>query len=414
MADKYRLRFTYPLPDQTYRRLADYLYGPLLFGENSVLLCPPLYGRDHNVRYMRERVWDRRNVLGKKEKSYQFAYIQLTNVEHDVDAFWIDQFLHELCAPGVRDNTFQKLTNALGLIIRDAFDPTFIVNVPESVTDEGLARFLDLAQRTYYINPRRIHFLIVMDMKWNENDFYTLTASYRSLFQNTSHLSLYSDMEVAHFVSYWSQQWHHPISRQARNIIVNQSGGVLLLAKALVRIATKNRLLSVQEIQQAERHPDFLTQVRFFLSRLTPLQQGILNSVANGRRPPDDAEARHLEAMGVLHRDVDILSIRSLALTNILSVRKQPMKKLLEAIKMSRVFTNSQKSVLVELLAHAGHVVSRERISQLLWGDEAEEKYSDWALDQTISRLRKKIAAISALAPMRLVTLKKIGVKLIL
>ncbi len=51
---------------------------------------------------------------------------------------------------------------------------------------------------------------------------------------------------------------------------------------------------------------------------------------------------------------------------------------------------NEQK-VFNVLKSNRGKAVSRDEAAKGLWGDELLEKYSDWAIDQLISRLRKKI-----------------------
>lgn len=41
-----------------------------------------------------------------------------------------------------------------------------------------------------------------------------------------------------------------------------------------------------------------------------------------------------------------------------------------------------------------GEVVSRDDIAKAIWGDNSESEYSDWALDQSLSRLRSKLRDI--------------------
>jgi len=43
------------------------------------------------------------------------------------------------------------------------------------------------------------------------------------------------------------------------------------------------------------------------------------------------------------------------------------------------------------LINNLGEVVSKEDIAYVLWKDEWEDKFSEWAIDKLISRIRKKI-----------------------
>ncbi|MCA9374720.1 winged helix-turn-helix transcriptional regulator, partial [Candidatus Dojkabacteria bacterium] len=47
--------------------------------------------------------------------------------------------------------------------------------------------------------------------------------------------------------------------------------------------------------------------------------------------------------------------------------------------------------ILKYFIRNANKVISREEIAQLIWGKLSADKYSDWAIDQSISRLRKKL-----------------------
>lgn len=53
-------------------------------------------------------------------------------------------------------------------------------------------------------------------------------------------------------------------------------------------------------------------------------------------------------------------------------------------------FTAKERSLLASLTRQTSHL-SREQVAQLIWGQEWETLYSDWALDQTMRRLRQKI-----------------------
>ena len=48
-------------------------------------------------------------------------------------------------------------------------------------------------------------------------------------------------------------------------------------------------------------------------------------------------------------------------------------------------------------LSKKGKIVSREEIAKTIWEQSWEDFYSDWAIDQTISRLRKKLSELDVL-----------------
>lgn len=65
----------------------------------------------------------------------------------------------------------------------------------------------------------------------------------------------------------------------------------------------------------------------------------------------------------------------------------------------------AEKKVFTILKQKQGEIVSRDEVAQVLWGQEWSEKYSDWAIDQTIYRIRKNLE----LSPYKLITRKGEG-----
>lgn len=53
-------------------------------------------------------------------------------------------------------------------------------------------------------------------------------------------------------------------------------------------------------------------------------------------------------------------------------------------------FNKIEKKVLKTLMS-TQEILTKSQIGDIVWGDEVNEKYSDWAIDQRIARLRKKM-----------------------
>ncbi len=64
--------------------------------------------------------------------------------------------------------------------------------------------------------------------------------------------------------------------------------------------------------------------------------------------------------------------------------------------------------LLVEFLKNPDKVISRDEIALVLWDKEADEKYSDWAIDQIISQLRTKLEKLG-LSSAKLQTIRNRG-----
>jgi hypothetical protein len=414
MTDKIKGKYPYPLPESFYGSLSEKLYTPLILGENSVLLCPPLYGRDHIVLQLWERISDRKKVLRHIESRFRFANVQLSNIEHNRDTVWLDQMERAMCISKSGKVTFESFSkNIKRILVEDVIELTFFVNIPETLTDKSFTAFLELAQKIYYLFPARIHFLLIFDQKWDEDNFFNLTMPFRSLFQNTSELPLYSDSETLYFASHLCSRWHFKLSKNTLLYIVQEAGGILLLAKAGVRIAVKENLNRLSQIQKVTRsHPDYLLQIRFFLSRLTERQREILKKIANLSPVEDSLELDHLESMRIIEKTLQGWQVRSLALQNFLRDKTVSVDRIIKTVRGSETLSSREKKIVLKLIGKNGDILSRDEIADIIWKEKKYDQFSDWAIDKTISRIRKKIDKIPSLSELTIETRKKKGVSL--
>jgi DNA-binding winged helix-turn-helix (wHTH) protein len=58
-----------------------------------------------------------------------------------------------------------------------------------------------------------------------------------------------------------------------------------------------------------------------------------------------------------------------------------------------------------------GEVISRDDIAHLIWGENADSKFSSWAIDKNISRLRGSLRTMG-FSDETIVTVKRQGYKL--
>ncbi|MBI5613891.1 helix-turn-helix domain-containing protein [Candidatus Gottesmanbacteria bacterium] len=414
MGRKHALERQYPLPASTYQMLAEKLYRPLLLGENTVLLCPPLYGRDHNMRILREKSGERDVILGKSHILFTYVYLNIiSDPQSHSDSALITLCLHELCIPFSGTPSFSDFATHLKSLIDDGLHPTFIINVSETLSKEQLSKILDFLQRTYYIHPNIIHILLVLDMVWDEEEFFAIVSPFRSLFQNTFKLSLYTNNEVRHFTQYWLSQWHKTLPKQSIETIVEHAGGLLLLAKAAVRIAVREKKSSVNEILEiVSTDQEYLTQLKFVLARLTEKQRNVLKAITVNELPKDKTEILNLHDMKYIEKTYDGFQIRSRSIYLWNKPIESTKSMFFSAIQSSENFSKREKKLLVALLEVPGKTISRDTICTLLWNKNTEDSSSDWAIDKTLSRIRKKLASDPTFSSLRLITQKKIGMKL--
>lgn len=63
----------------------------------------------------------------------------------------------------------------------------------------------------------------------------------------------------------------------------------------------------------------------------------------------------------------------------------------LNGVPVTDTFSGNEVRVLQVFADAPASVVSRDAVAQAIWGTSWEDRYSDWAIDQTIGRIRKKM-----------------------
>lgn len=380
----------YPLPDSVYERLALQTYTPILLHENVILALPPLYGKDHAIRYMWERTMDRLHVLESRAHLFQFGHVPLAFGSAKNHSQWIIQLLQTI-GISLPSPTLDNLKSTLIRRIQSEDKHlVFFINIPETYPREDLEQFLDFAQQVYYFFPEAIHFIIALDQRWNEEDFISILAPYRSLCQHLIQPGLYSDTEVRHFIRYWSQKWHHPISQDIEERIIHESGGILLLAKAAIRILAQITSPTPPQLTRIfQSHPEYLLQLKLFAARLTDTQRIILTSLYTKPSHIHEKELEHMRAMNLIELTARGYRIRSKSLERYFHANTVSPAALFLLISEQIQLSAREQSLLKALLMDHGQILSRNHLAMLL--SQNSDTCTDWSIDQAISRLRKKL-----------------------
>ena len=71
------------------------------------------------------------------------------------------------------------------------------------------------------------------------------------------------------------------------------------------------------------------------------------------------------------------------------------------------LFTSQELEIWNLLQSRKGEIVTRDIVAEIIWKNNTEEKYSDWAIDQVIHRIREKIR--KAKSPHKILTKKGQG-----
>lgn len=164
------------------------------------------------------------------------------------------------------------------------------------------------------------------------------------------------------------------ISNKYHKTICKLSSGHHLLYKSLYHLNTKNNEdISNDEIIQDTKISVILNEIISAIDNI-PKEDNLLEITGFTKN-----NKVQIELVNYINYKQSSLSTTEATNTNGI-----------ESVNL-RHLSGTQLEILKQFMDNNEKVVSRDEIAKSIWGSRWEEKYSDWAIDQSISRLRKKI-----------------------
>jgi DNA-binding winged helix-turn-helix (wHTH) protein len=222
------------------------------------------------------------------------------------------------------------------------------------------------------------------------------------LFDHIIAYPLYEETDVKQFLLHYGTQWHFSLPEKTISDIVYASGGQLWLAHQLFRYLRDNRESS---LEMAYEDPALVTKLSSIWEKLDTHQQEILRKVhfqTLNHTEIVSHEYAYLLAARLIRKTPETVALGipllSLVITRELALSQWTIQSDMIYIgkkDVTSLFTKKEKLVLRLLVQSKKILVSRDVIASALWADASEEKYSDWAIDRLIFRIRKKLTTIT-------------------
>jgi len=223
---------------------------------------------------------------------------------------------------------------------------------------------------------------------------------------------LFAPEEIRFNLAVWEKILSCQFKEEEEKIIANLSGGLASLIKSLA-LLTKEKQNLGSDHESLLKLDEITGPLDRILQALSDDQKIILKEIAQGKG--DNKlflleETKALIDLGIIIRKEKRLSLFSPFLTKYLLSRREPATEISQ-IAFNDFLTPSPQRLLDALLASRGRRISRDQAGEAVWRKNWEEKYSDWALDQIVSQIRKKMTHLKD--KKRLVTLRGIGFELL-
>ncbi len=240
-----------------------------------------------------------------------------------------------------------------------------------------------LAQKSW-----NIHILLFLETDITHPEFFSAFSKRTTLAQNILYFHRYPPAEADYFKKYLSYNWNVQLTSDQEKWIEKFAGGHFLFIKEVFRQVAKNPTISFEELDNADI---FRLKAEAVFSNFLSDEQSVLMTIANKQPIPSvlNHSKNHLLKLGWIKEKNNIFEITVPYVTRYILENKNPSEE--KNMDPLLLYTRLERTVLDYLRSHANKLVTREAIAESMWGKDSEEKYSDWAIDQTLHKIREKI-----------------------
>lgn len=226
--------------------------------------------------------------------------------------------------------------------------------------------------------------ILLTETNFSDAPFFQDLITKVDLIGNLSYQPLFSFEDSVAFLSGLEEQWSISLPKGYKQILAENIGGHLFLLEEAVRVYRDNPSFGFKEILSAHT---LVTKATAIFNELSAKDQSSIREI-------------------VLHNRLTTEVSEYLKKTELIKDGKvgiyywQYMKQNISDIKTPFTHNSTYKKLqltymeekILDQLESKNEVVSRGEIANILWNKkELQEKYSDWAIDQTIHRLRGKL-----------------------
>jgi hypothetical protein len=282
----------------------------------------------------------------------------------------------------VFDTDYDSLKQKCQTIIDAGREIVLLGDRIEELPESELLRLLEWLSRLTTINRARIHVLLNTVDKPKISRIVLSNPSIAGLIQNTIYLPILSGKLLEEYIKYNQERYETTLTHNQITDITKSTGGILYLTKEIIRNGGSDGELDLK--------------LRSIWSRLTLAYQTEIKNNILGKR---NLKLTDLKDLGILN--LNIFKNKFYLLEN------DPVNTL------DSILNQTERRIFDYLQDHKNVLVIKEQIGDLLWGVKLEEKYSEWAIDQVMSRFRKKLRS-AGIDPNNLQTIKGKGYKWVL
>ncbi|OGM15012.1 hypothetical protein A3D84_01950 [Candidatus Woesebacteria bacterium RIFCSPHIGHO2_02_FULL_42_20] len=214
------------------------------------------------------------------------------------------------------------------------------------------------------------------------------------LIQSMITVALPDKKECDHYVNYYEKLWAMKLSTRQINKIFEVCGHDSWLIKEALR-----GIKDAKSVNDLVVDPNLLLKAKIQYELYGDGEKEVMETMFIKGKIPKSMEkiALELENVNFWGKDRKIMRIIEQVIVQRgaageLNINPKDEKLYLGSIDISQKLSPIENKILAHLFEGEGKIVGRDAVAKLIWESRMEDKYSDWAIDKTISRLRKKLS----------------------
>lgn len=378
---------TNPLTEKTYEKLckewADVINLP---GRNLVSMWYPIAGMHLRIRQFLGDTSIQKKLLSSPEQKMILLDFQDRDTIYPADFEEQTGFELHIVAekPFFLEEWLAKNKQPIAL---------FIIGLDTSLK-QGNHTILPHLEKLANLHSH-ISILLFTELDLPENELFRMLDFNTPLLQRLSYQPLFSEEDGMQFYKYLEKKWQFPIPSHLPSLLVKEIGPHYLLLKEAGRLMAADPTTELETILSA---PSLEKKGIAIFEKLSIPNQKTIIQLVHGESPEKISDyllQTRLVKNGKVqipywHRIKDMLILNDTA----------------QQQNIDLLLTPPERDIM-ELLQETKEVLTREKIALSLWQDTWEQKYSDWAIDQLIHRLREKLEKTNS--PYEIVTKKGEG-----
>lgn len=320
---------------------------------------------------------------------------------------------------------FNKVKYGLKLLTKASSAQIVIILNDLSSLKELNSSFFNCFGTIEQLSPGRISFVFTNDSSfWKTFDRDGIPSNFSFMRNLIYWLPLPTKNELSELLDEFSQQFEYKLSKEEKEFILTETAGHVGLAKYVAQYFSEGNKVpeTGEEYLRMLHHNPIKRRLLQIYNELDENELAALK-ISNDGRGFASIPPHHIEKFKAMHilNEIDGNTPEIRIITKFVKYYSKVDQKydLLKPqsntpksnpifiegngvdISDGNVYVNGRQieqdlsqrelHILKHFIQNANKVILREEIAQLIWGKMSADRYSDWAIDQSISRLRKKL-----------------------